>query len=73
MEWISIKDRLPEDNQWIVFCVSGCDESLCGCYDSVFKKEFFVGLVSKDSYSMDNITHWIPLPEPPETRMHNGS
>lgn len=52
-EWISVKDRLPsEDGNYLVYC----------------------GLLSVDSFSVDmkdfvfrdgNITHWMPLPEPP--------
>jgi hypothetical protein len=69
MEWISVKDRLP------------CDEQEVLVYDSKrgIHKTFFVyepyeceeGGFDKHGFaimdvSFENITHWQPLPEPPK-------
>jgi len=59
MEWISVKDRLPKDeviaigyqNETIIGYVSGDDENGFSC--------------ENDGCVLDNVTHWMPLPEPP--------
>ncbi len=72
MEWISVKDRLPEFNEK-VFCYDTqmvyiafrkveeeYNEHWCICEDSCCS---CVGCTGA-------ITHWIPLPQPP--RDHDG-
>lgn len=64
MEWISVKDRLPELYEWVFVAV----ESVCG------KKWFATAYRSKTSENYDwywwgvgyptkikEVTHWIPL------------
>lgn len=69
MEWISVKDRLPEyDEKVIAYCKK--------------TNKYFVGFARK-SYSGDTywclvgaagatycvkskVTHWMPMPEPPK-------
>ena len=64
MEWISVKNHLPDSYKKDVLIYSpscgvnigfAIDDSCCPflCYDSDY-----------DAYS---ITHWMPLPEPPES------
>lgn len=76
MEWINVKDKLPENNSRI-FC---CNKD--GLYDSFFleniflylmpcrclqKKKPLVGHVFISSpYGIRNVTHWMPLPSLPE-------
>lgn len=72
MEWISVKDRLPE-----VTNIIGNKSDICLCYSDACLGKYFVL-----SYDFDNeefshatshdsiynpITHWMPLPEPPAT------
>jgi hypothetical protein len=66
MKWISVKDRLPEsliDKDYLV-----CDNfsNLAPLSTaSYFKGEWFDYKGDKHLYSED-ITHWMPLPEPPK-------
>lgn len=70
MEWISVKDRLPEDYEKVI---AYCNKT----------NKYFVGFARKSSYSGDTywllvgasgavyyvkskVTHWMPLPEPPK-------
>lgn len=67
-EWISVNDRLPEDNQEVIAVV-------CAFYGGLKKRtevvathytekngfDFF--MIRQDSYL---VTHWMPLPEPPK-------
>ena len=50
-EWISVKDRLPEENEIILAWVAACRD-LHFCFGSEVS-----GL---------EVTHWMPLPQPPK-------
>lgn len=56
--WINVKDRLPD-------CKEECDVCVI-CSDGHYVFEEFAHLVP---YGMltGEITHWMPLPEPPAT------
>ena len=52
--WISVKESEPSDETWVLG-TNGRD------IECVFK--YFT-----DCYSMTTITHWMPLPKPPEEK-----
>lgn len=60
-EWISVKDRLPEENVVVLICV---DNGRC--------KEVKVsgltgfGWMLFDKNKNKEVTHWMPMPEPPK-------
>lgn len=61
-EWISVKDRLPEeDYNVLVFCDG------CGSSDYVSIGKYLLGrwIDKFDSCVLDAIS-WMPLPEPPK-------
>ena len=76
--WISVKDRLPRHLQSVLFLYSDdCGiELLTGWYDQDNKEwvcaivGFFRDISEKaydDShFKKKNVTHWMPLPEPPK-------
>lgn len=78
MEWISVKDRLPEykgagDEQIVI--VTGLEIGrryvyYARAHDYGEKKDpneiFSVG-----GWSDMNVTHWMPLPDPPEDLQQN--
>lgn len=68
-EWISVKDRLPEDDQRVLF-VPTCNQGI------VYTGKFaFVGrnggvmFAYRDGRHKANYyaKYWMPLPEPPKT------
>lgn len=70
-EWISVKDRLPEESGNYIVC---CDDSSCSygegiwySSDVVVVSEYYEGswiwYEGGTEWSLENIvTHWMPLP-----------
>ena len=64
-EWISVEDRLPEEGQIVLVHQKDgfiyCAENFAG--NVLMSPGWFI-----DNYSWDakEVTHWMPLPEPPE-------
>lgn len=65
-QWISVKDRLPEDNDRVIafrpYEVEG----------SVYRYCVMWGWSLKTSISYRGITHWMQPPEPPKGDADNG-
>ena len=63
-EWISVKDRLPEDRgYYLVAYLDKYNESTSIALD------FYVNCGAGEWWSNEfthNITHWMPLPQPPK-------
>lgn len=68
-EWISVKDRLPEEGDYVLGIVSGhngiikfTDAWMLVHYDAD-EKEWWA-----DEYDIEgcSVTHWMPIPEPPK-------
>ena len=59
MEWISVKDRLPE--KWE-------DVLICNCYSEVDTDMIWENPSGSFEFYFEggNVTHWMPLPEPPK-------
>ena len=55
--WISVKEKIPAIKQIVIVWVS----------EKGFK-EHNVAVTTFDKYgfNLSNVTHWIPLPEPPQ-------
>lgn len=66
MEWISVKDKLPEKRWLYITAYNPC------IWEDVVSSEQKVdtdyyrgnGLCAKNKYR--KVTHWMPLPEPPK-------
>ena len=66
-EWISVEDRLPDESEYrdtetsdlipLLVCVGGTEYPFRAMYD---------GKHWGDGWSVINVTHWMPLPEPPQ-------
>jgi hypothetical protein len=70
MEWISVKDKLPEIDE-SVLVTDGTEVTTGGYGHAVYRRQ------NKKCWYMDNkdwdgmpakrdITHWMPIPEPPK-------
>jgi len=73
-KWISVKDRLPENNSRILAWSDGSlydsffmgDNFILLGYSSHHKKQIMGNLYMKKEFILRDISHWMPLPEPPE-------
>lgn len=64
-KWISVKDRLPKEHGEYIIHV----ENLTGFHAldrNVFEATYAFGQWLFDGCSDNRVTHWMPLPEPPE-------
>lgn len=60
-EWISVDERLPNDGEIVLTISSEAEMEVCfyeAAWEGIFQQ--YHGLVK-----IFNITHWMPLPEPP--------
>lgn len=71
MDWISVKDRLPPENQDTVGKVKGapCSELYIVAVEAPFSSAFVATDITIHGrwYNYgEAVTHWMPLPEPPK-------
>lgn len=59
-EWVSVKNRLPE---WNTHCLVAYKNETTDCYKVC---EIQYGDPWKNGFGLKGVTHWRPLPEPPE-------
>lgn len=62
MDWISVKDKLPEKDIIVLAFDGTYIETMQYWYDEEGKQIWF----SPPAPPKDNVTHWMPLPKPPE-------
>lgn len=68
MQWISLKDKLPDDNL-IVLITDGISVGISSC-ETDYSQEPPQRYISEEGYYIGNsplteVPHWMPLPEPP--------
>jgi len=80
MKWISVKDRLPDESESKTLGFVYMDDMGYGYQDVCIWDDFkhhkliypagfgekFIEFNKMNNEGMNRITHWMPLPEPPE-------
>lgn len=61
-EWISVKDRLPKSR----FVVLAYEKPLNSINMSFYEKNSESWIDCDSGYYLNSVTHWMPLPNPPE-------
>ena len=61
MSWIKCSDQMPEDGQEVLIYIG--KQRLVAEKSKVFG---FIDSLDREALRADMITHWQPLPEPPE-------
>lgn len=72
--WISVKDRLPDEIGIYIVYVKGAEESTAALYNPVFERLFSGGgfaPIDESASFAEAVTHWMPLPAPPEEATHD--
>jgi hypothetical protein len=62
-EWVSVDDRLPDDIQNVL--VTNGLEVTFGWWRPI-RYEWCVSIFDGGDVVDDTVTHWMPLPQPPE-------
>ena len=68
-KWVIVEERLPENNTQVLMWSARWKIAEAGSY---YNKHFWVYSEIGDGYIADNITHWMPLPAPPDRRPPEG-
>lgn len=63
MEWISIDDQIPNDGQWVLAFRPKAHEKPYLDKNIKICKYFGSNVFE---YCIHEVTHWMPLPEPPK-------
>ncbi len=71
MEWISVKDELPPQNENVILCDG--KEIFCGSFEGNIKGNQCWGNQACDGvcygwYEKGQVTHWMPLPSFPVSK-----
>lgn len=70
-EWVSVEERLPENGQIVLFHQKDgfiyCDEYFAG--NALMSPGWFI---DNDCWDAKEVTHWMPLPAPPDNRPPEG-
>jgi len=59
--WISVKDRLPDDERWVFAFMAWK-----GCNVLLYEAKHFYNRGCFQPLPDKAVTHWMPLPEPPK-------
>lgn len=58
-EWISVEERMPKELQTVIIYNGDVDVAYYGY-------GYFETIDQYETYIIDGVTHWMPLPEPPK-------
>lgn len=76
-DWISVKDRLPPLNKEVIVCRAGQKCSFTACRKDYGGEQHWTNAIWHDMpiwpiETDGDITHWMPLPEPPKEGNDKG-
>lgn len=67
MQWISVNDQLPEEGKNVLVFSGMIDVNNIPIYEIATYRIFNNGsCFVTGPYSLSDITHWMPLPQPPK-------
>lgn len=71
MRWIKVEDKFPKEYEEVIVCAKFGNEFKVYCCETYISswyenKKVDPKLLDSNCYPMADITHWMPLPEPPK-------
>lgn len=67
MKWISVKERLPKDDDNVLVFLAPTDILIGSYFFRPMMRSFTWTMHDSDlDEYIEDITHWMPLPEPPK-------
>ena len=72
-QWVSAKDRLPEEQKEVLIYLPGYDSVEMASLFTIPSMNLREWVQNEDAYMLDEVSYWMPLPEPPEEVRDNGA
>lgn len=67
MDWVSVKDRIPESEKRVLAYCAKTKKMFVGFFwEGKYDKNWYLVGSKGRWYTATGVTHWAPLPEPPE-------
>lgn len=71
-QWISVKDRLPEEQKEVLIYLPEYDSVEMASLFTIPSMNLREWVQNEDAYMLDEVSYWMPLPEPPKEVMKDG-
>jgi hypothetical protein len=65
-EWISVKEKLPSDDQYVLVAMTTGYVTQACIYHSATQGDVFCDTDGETWIPLQDVSHWMPLPEPPK-------
>lgn len=67
-QWVSVKDRLPEVQKEVLIYLPEYDSVEIAALFEIPSLNLKEWTQNEDAYMLNEVSHWMPLPEPPDER-----
>lgn len=67
-QWVSVKDRLPEEQKEVLIYLPEYDSVEMASLFTIPSMNLREWVQNEDAYMLDEVSYWMPLPEPPDKR-----
>lgn len=67
-QWVSVKDRLPEEQKEVLIYLPEYDSVEIAALFTIPSMNLREWEQNENAYMLDEVSYWMPLPEPPEKR-----
>ena len=69
-QWVSVKDRLPEEQKEVLIYLPEYDSVETAALFEIPSLNLKEWAQKEDAYMLNEVSHWMPLPEPPKEGHH---
>lgn len=71
-QWVSVKDRLPEVQKEVLIYLPEYDSVEIAALFTIPSMNLREWAQNEDAYMLDEVSYWMPLPEPPKEVRDDG-